>query len=135
MGQIQYFFKVLKTDFTIQYFQYRVGSLKITFTPHRGSASTVCEREGSGVLVEVCQLGRGFVRAEISPQLPGQVEHAVVTRVNTLSAPKLNLRKGKLFQPQVRQKRSPFKQLQILATPTWLEATFKWKCSTFRIQL
>jgi len=26
-GQIQYFFKVLKTDFKIQYFQYRVGTL------------------------------------------------------------------------------------------------------------
>jgi len=26
-GQIQYFFKVLKTDFTIQYFQYRVVTL------------------------------------------------------------------------------------------------------------
>ena len=26
-GQIQYFYKVLKTDFEIQYFQYRVGTL------------------------------------------------------------------------------------------------------------
>jgi len=26
-GQIQYFFKILKVDFTIQYFQYRVGTL------------------------------------------------------------------------------------------------------------
>jgi len=26
-GKIQYFFKVLKTDFTIQYFQYHVGTL------------------------------------------------------------------------------------------------------------
>ena len=26
-GQIQYFYKVFKTDFEIQYFQYRVGTL------------------------------------------------------------------------------------------------------------
>jgi len=29
-SQIQYLFKVLKTDFTIQYFQYRVGTLYFT---------------------------------------------------------------------------------------------------------
>jgi len=30
LGQIQYFFKALKTNFKTQYFQYRVGTLKFT---------------------------------------------------------------------------------------------------------
>jgi len=37
-GQNQKFFKVLKTDFTIQYFQYRVGTL---FAIHRSNLETI----------------------------------------------------------------------------------------------